>query len=165
MTNLINDKSSEKIIRFPNGLPGFHWLPRIHRLGPEAVDERPFALLQSVNDPSISFAVVDAYAWVKDFAFEVDDADLEEMGSSRSHGLRGVFHFAHREKGHRNDAESQAETHRCWLIHAAARPGRSIVPDSKFEDAEALAFVSDSAIPVGCSSSAGKSGESIKLAD
>ena len=37
--------------------------------------------MQSVNEPHVRFAVVDAYAWDRDFSLEVDDSALEELGS------------------------------------------------------------------------------------
>jgi len=70
----------DKVIRFPNGLPGF---PTSHDfVMAQTPEERPFAWMRSVNDPNLAFAVVDAYAWNRDFTLEVDDAELEEMGSS-----------------------------------------------------------------------------------
>jgi flagellar assembly factor FliW len=69
----------DKIIEFRDGLPGF---PRNHAfVMAQRPDEKPFVWMHSVTDPLLAFALVDAYAWEKDFTLEVDDAELEEMGS------------------------------------------------------------------------------------
>src|ERR1700734_1002508 len=68
-----------KVIEFHQGLPGFP-ASREFVMAQEP-EERPFAWMQSVNEPHVRFAVVDAYAWDRDFSLEVDDAALEELGS------------------------------------------------------------------------------------
>ena len=68
-----------KVIEFHQGLPGFP-ASREFVMAQEP-EERPFAWLQSVNEPNVRFAVVDAYAWDRDFALEVDDEALKELGS------------------------------------------------------------------------------------
>jgi flagellar assembly factor FliW len=69
----------EKIIEFRDGLPGF---PRNHAfVMAQRAEEKPFVWMHSVTEPLLAFALVDAYAWAKDFTLEVDDADLEELGS------------------------------------------------------------------------------------
>ncbi len=69
----------DKIIEFRDGLPGF---PRNHAfVMAQRADEKPFVWMHSVTEPLLAFALVDAYAWEKDFTLEVDDAELEEMGS------------------------------------------------------------------------------------
>jgi flagellar assembly factor FliW len=83
-SNLPDDVSTaesirDKIIEFRDGLPGF---PRNHAfVMAQRPDEKPFVWMQSVTEPLLVFALVDAYAWEKDFTLEVDDAELEEMGS------------------------------------------------------------------------------------
>jgi len=73
------DVIRDKIIEFRDGLPGF---PRNHAfVMAQRPDEKPFVWMHSVTDPRLAFALVDAYAWEKDFTLEVDDAELEEMGS------------------------------------------------------------------------------------
>ena len=73
------DAIRDKIIEFRDGLPGF---PRNHAfVMAQRPDEKPFVWMHSVTEPLLAFALVDAYAWEKDFTLEVDDAELEEMGS------------------------------------------------------------------------------------
>jgi flagellar assembly factor FliW len=81
--NLTDTQTAEilrdKIIEFPEGLPGF---PASHEfVMAQEPEEKPFAWMQSVNEPNLKFAIVDAYAWDRDFMLEVDDHALEEMGS------------------------------------------------------------------------------------
>jgi flagellar assembly factor FliW len=68
-----------KVIQFPGGLPGFPASREF--LMAQKPEERPFAWMRSVSDPNLAFAVVDAYAWDRDFTWEVDDSELQEMGS------------------------------------------------------------------------------------
>ena len=76
---LTAEEIRDKIIQFPNGLPGFPTSREF--IMAQKPEERPFAWMQSVSDPDLVFAVVDAYAWVKDFMLEVDDSELTDMGS------------------------------------------------------------------------------------
>jgi flagellar assembly factor FliW len=69
----------DKIIEFRDGLPGFPASRQF--VMAQKADERPFVWMHSLSDPGLAFALVDAYAWDKDFMLEVDDAELEELGS------------------------------------------------------------------------------------
>lgn len=73
------DAIRDKIIEFRDGLPGFPASRQF--VMAQKPDERPFVWMHSLSDPGLAFALVDAYAWDKDFMLEVDDAELEEMGS------------------------------------------------------------------------------------
>jgi flagellar assembly factor FliW len=65
------------IISFSEGLPGFPdeksfiFLP----YGPES----PFAFLQSVTEPSLTFLIVEPFAFFADYQFEIEDALLAEL--------------------------------------------------------------------------------------
>jgi flagellar assembly factor FliW len=80
LENLKATKLKNKIIEFTDGLPGFPASRKF--VMAQQPNERPFAWLQSLSEPNIRFAVVDAYAWDRDFVLEVDDDELEEMGST-----------------------------------------------------------------------------------
>jgi flagellar assembly factor FliW len=77
--NLTAENVRNKVIQFPDGLPGFPTSREF--VMAQKPEERPFAWMQSVSDPNLSFAVVDAYAWDRDFMLEIDDSELQEMGS------------------------------------------------------------------------------------
>jgi flagellar assembly factor FliW len=68
-----------KVIEFRQGLPGFPASREF--VMTQEPEERPFAWLQSVNEPQVRFAVVAAYAWDRDFTLEIDDEVLAELGS------------------------------------------------------------------------------------
>ena len=69
----------DKIIRFPEGLPGF---PASHEfVMSQKPEERPFAWMHSLAEPGLAFALVDAYSWDDDFTLELDDEELGQMGS------------------------------------------------------------------------------------
>jgi flagellar assembly factor FliW len=68
----------DKMIEFADGLPGFPANRKFVML--QKPDERPFSWLQSLSGP-LSFALVDAYAWSEDFELEIDDEELEKLGS------------------------------------------------------------------------------------
>lgn len=68
----------QDIIRFPQGLPGFGeekafaFLP----YGPES----PFAFLQSVNRPELTFFIVEPFHFFTDYEFELGDDLAREIG-------------------------------------------------------------------------------------
>ncbi len=68
----------QDIISFPQGLPGFReekafaFLP----YGPES----PFAFLQSVNQPELTFFIVEPFHFFADYEFELDDDLAREIG-------------------------------------------------------------------------------------
>jgi flagellar assembly factor FliW len=69
----------DKYIEFPLGVPGFQQCRRfIFARQPE---EHPFAWMRSLDDERLAFAVVEAYHLIPDFSFEVDDSELEIIGS------------------------------------------------------------------------------------
>ena len=89
----------DKIIEFRDGLPGFPTSRKF--VMAQRPEEKPFVWMHSVSDPGLAFALVDAYAWTKDFMLEVDDAELQELGSldpmdyaSRRARARGLGHEA-----------------------------------------------------------------------
>jgi len=86
MTDPALDKAlpPDKIISFPEGLPGFPTLKRF--VMSQLPEERPYAWMHAldraqISTNNISFALVDAYAWVKELTLEVDDSILQMLGS------------------------------------------------------------------------------------
>ncbi len=126
----------EKIIHFPSGLPGF---PADREfLMAQQPEERPFAWMQSINDPELTFAVVDAYSWIKDFTLEVDDAVLEEMGSMDP--MDYAVYFILRIEKKDNRTTLHAKPNAPVLVNVRNRQARQVVVplDSTMEQAEAL---------------------------
>ena len=71
----VTKEARDNVIRFRDGLPGFPASREF--LMAQEPEEKPFAWMQSVSDPNLKFAVVDAYSWVKDFTLEVNDSEFE----------------------------------------------------------------------------------------
>ena len=134
--NLTVDTLRDKIIRFPDGLPGFPSCREF--VMAQEPEERPFAWMQSVSEPNLVFAVVDAYAWVKDFMLEVDDAVLSEMGSLDP--MDYAVYFILRIQKQNNRTTLQAKPNAPVLVNTRNRQARQVIVslNSSLENAEAL---------------------------
>lgn len=65
------------IVRFPQGLPGF---PEEKAFAFIPYGEgSPFAFLQSVNEPNLTFLVADPFAFFDDYTFELDDETVQQL--------------------------------------------------------------------------------------
>lgn len=78
--------NEEMIVRFHNGIPGFEDL-KLFVLIQESV-EHPYAYMQSVEDGDVSFIIVNPFAFVVDYEFDLDDAVLSELGIQASEDLQ-----------------------------------------------------------------------------
>ena len=134
--NIMAEKLRENIIRFPNGLPGFPNNREFVMV--QQPQEKPFAWMQSVSNPKLVFAVVDAYAWVKDFTIEVDDSELQEMGSLNP--LDYAVYFILRIVKKNSRTILQAKPNAPVIVNIHNRQARQIVvsTSSSLENAEAL---------------------------
>jgi flagellar assembly factor FliW len=112
-----------KVIEFRHGLPGFP-ASRAFVMVQEP-EERPFAWMQSVAEPTVKFAVVDAYAWDRDFVFEVDDDTLEELGSldPLDYAVYFLLHIRKDEQGTTMTAKPNAPL----IVNVRNRQARQIV--------------------------------------
>jgi len=130
------DHLRENIIRFPKGLPGFPTSREF--VMAQLPEERPFAWMQSVSDPKLVFAVVDAYAWVKDFTLEVDDAELQDMGSLNPLDYAVYFILNIQKKESRTTL--QAKPNAPVIVNIHNRQARQVIvaTSSSLENAEAL---------------------------
>ena len=125
-----------KVIAFHEGLPGFP-ASREFVMAQEP-EERPFAWLQSVNEPHVRFAVVDAYAWDRDFALEIDDAALEELGSVDPLDYAVYFLIHIRKEG--QGTTLQAKPNAPLLVNVRNRQARQVIvaASASTKSAEAL---------------------------
>jgi flagellar assembly factor FliW len=80
MPETTSNDLTDKIISFPEGLPGFPELKEF--VMSQLPEERPFAWMHAIGASKVTFAVVDAYAWIRELTLEVDDAVLQQMGST-----------------------------------------------------------------------------------
>ncbi|SDD77252.1 flagellar assembly protein FliW [Sporomusa acidovorans] len=70
--------SEDMLLQFPHGLPGF---PDEREFACLPVEENnPFAFLQSVNEPNLTFTLVDPFAFFQDYEFSLDDQVAKEIG-------------------------------------------------------------------------------------
>jgi flagellar assembly factor FliW len=126
----------DKIIEFRDGLPGFPASRQF--VMAQKPDERPFVWMHSLSDPGLAFALVDAYAWDKDFMLEVDDAELEELGSLDP--LDYAVYFILRIQKQDNRTTLQAKPNAPVLVNVRNRQARQVTVSvsPSLEKAEAL---------------------------
>ncbi len=70
---------TQQAIEFPLGIPGFN--DHHHFVLNQKPGEKPFAWLRSKSDFPLAFAVCEAFHLVPDYQFEIDDSQLEVIGS------------------------------------------------------------------------------------
>jgi len=68
----------ESEIVFPEGLVGCEDWKRF--VLQETMEASPFKLLQSLDDPRVSFVVTDPYLLLPDYSFEMTEADVAKIG-------------------------------------------------------------------------------------
>lgn len=68
------------ILRFPKGLPGFSEEKEFAFL--PYGSNSPFAFLQSIADPNLTFLIVEPFAFFTDYQFEIDDKLAQDLGMS-----------------------------------------------------------------------------------
>jgi len=66
----------EKIVDFPEGIPGFEHVRKFVLLS-NIDEDSPFRWLQCVDDPSLAFAVIDPRTIKPDYTVDVDDSEIE----------------------------------------------------------------------------------------
>lgn len=130
------DAIRDKIIEFRDGLPGFPASRQF--VMAQKPDERPFVWMHSLTDPGLAFALVDAYAWDKDFMLEVDDAELEELGSLDP--MDYAVYFILRIQKQNNCTTLQARPSAPVLVNVRNRQARQVIVSASpsVEKTEAL---------------------------
>jgi flagellar assembly factor FliW len=112
----------DKIIEFRDGLPGFP-ASRCFVMA-QRPEEKPFVWMHSVSDPSLTFALVDAYAWDNDYTLEIDDDDLQEMGSLDPRDY--AVYFIVQIQQDRNKAKLQVKPRAPVLVNTRNRQARQV---------------------------------------
>jgi flagellar assembly factor FliW len=130
------DTLRDKVIEFRHGLPGFP-ASRAFIMA-QKPEERPFAWMQSIAEPNVKFAVVDAYAWDRDYTLDVDDEALEELGSVDP--LDYAVYFILRIDKRDSRTTLQAKPNAPVLVNVRTRQARQVVvaPAPSKDQAEAL---------------------------
>ncbi len=65
-------------IDFPEGVPGFENVKKFVLLG-KIEEDSPFQWIQGIDNPELAFAVIDPRLFKPDYAFDVDDRDVEML--------------------------------------------------------------------------------------
>jgi flagellar assembly factor FliW len=116
-------KLRDNVIRFSEGLPGFPTDREF--VMAQLPEEKPFAWMQSISDPNLRFAVVDAYSWDKDFTLEVDDSDLQDMGSLNP--IDYAVYFILRVQKKDNRTTLRAKPNAPVLVNIRNRQARQVI--------------------------------------
>jgi flagellar assembly factor FliW len=69
--------AEEQIFAFDPGMGGFESLRRYALI---AETDSPIEWLQSLEDPDVAFALLEPFAFMPEYAFELSDADAEALG-------------------------------------------------------------------------------------
>ena len=72
--------SEDQVLNFPEGLPGFPE-ERAFAIIPYG-DNSPFAILQSLTEPALTFLLAETFVFFPDYAFELDDRLAARLGFS-----------------------------------------------------------------------------------
>lgn len=72
--------TAAQLYEFSPGLVGF---PEYQRFALIPDEDAPIEWLQSLDDPGITFAVVEPFLFAPGYAFELTDADAEALGLAR----------------------------------------------------------------------------------
>ena len=71
-----------KVITFKDGLPGF---PQIHRFAVVEMETlKPFRYLQSLDEPPVSFFIINPFLLDPGYEFRLTDSDMEDVNSTNS---------------------------------------------------------------------------------
>ena len=74
------DIPEDRIMNFPQGMPGFPDEKNFAFLPYEA--ESPFAFLQSASEPNLTFLLVEPFTFFQDYDLKVDDEIVDQLGIS-----------------------------------------------------------------------------------
>jgi flagellar assembly factor FliW len=124
-----------KSVSFPLGIPGF--VESKHFVFVQRSEEHPFAWMRSIEEPELGFAVVEAYHLMPDFSFEVDDKELEVIGSPSPENC-AVFFIIKLERSAK--VKITANTRAPILINIKDRKGRQVILPSDKPTSEVMTF-------------------------
>lgn len=69
------DVAPDRIIEFPNGLPGFEDCKRYALLSPESEGAPRYFILQSLDDPAVAFNIADPSLFGFNYEIELSDEE------------------------------------------------------------------------------------------
>jgi len=74
-----------KVLSFTDGLPGLEEYKQFVIL--QFDESYPVVWMQSVDDPDICLPVIDSFLAVPEYAFNIDDEDIDELGITKTEDL------------------------------------------------------------------------------
>lgn len=77
-----------KIISFPQGIPGLEQIKKYALIHHDKT--HPINWLQAIDEPLISLPVVEPFYVMPDYAFNISDSDVTELGLNRTGDLHVV---------------------------------------------------------------------------
>lgn len=78
-SSIIEQEILDKTVEFPLGIPGFIFARKF--VFSQGREQRPFAWMKSLDQEGLSFVVIEAYNLIPDYSAEINDVDLESIGS------------------------------------------------------------------------------------
>ncbi len=79
------DFKETEVLNFPKGIMGFSQLARYVIL--DRKDFTPFKWIQSVEDPNVTFVILDPVQFFPNFKLEINEKELEELNYTNSRDL------------------------------------------------------------------------------
>ena len=126
----------DKSFTFPMGLPGFPGTQRF--VFSQGEGEHPFALMRSLDNANLSFAVIEAFYLKPDYVMDVDDDDLDPIGGPSPMDCL-IFFILKIEGG--KPFRIYANLKAPLILHKDKKLGRQIVlPDSPYSERELFEF-------------------------
>ncbi|MDR3271122.1 MAG: flagellar assembly protein FliW [Peptococcaceae bacterium] len=115
--------ADDQMISFAQGLPGF---PEEREFAVIWQDpESPFAFLQSLADPHLTFVLADPFVFFSDYHFELDDNIAAQLGLSAQTPPQVLLIATIKE----SFAESTVNLMAPVVINLSARVGRQVILD------------------------------------
>jgi len=115
------DISDDKIIRFPDGLPGFEDCNKFALVHPDVQEPRLF-YLQSVERPEIAFSIASPDQFGLHYEFSLTDAEMEKLSLDRPDDA-AVMVILRREDSEKDTGAVRAILTAPLIINLANRTG------------------------------------------
>ncbi|MDR7414836.1 MAG: flagellar assembly protein FliW [Armatimonadota bacterium] len=113
----LQEVAEDRVIRFPEGIPGFPHCRRFVLLGEEG---SAFLWLQAVDDPEVALPVTDPFRLFVDYEVPLEEEDVETLGVSDPREVAVLVVITVRT----DPLQATANLAAPLLINAASRIGR-----------------------------------------
>ncbi|WP_156172299.1 flagellar assembly protein FliW [Paenibacillus dauci] len=127
--------TEEQLYKFEKGIPGFEeeksfaWIQE---------EDSPFSYLQSIRESALSFLLVDPFLFYPEYAFEMPDQDVEELGDKEQLGVACIVTL------HEQIEQSTINLLAPIVMNKATHQARQIVlQDHKYQTKHPLQFTQE----------------------